>query len=140
MHYKCIIILVLFSVKLFSQSNNDFYKKINKADTVVFTVETSGCFNAGVTVYKFCKQKNGNRKLIFTTDNKLQIKIMSSKKFALFLKKYKTSESHFSSDKPPTCTLTTDFELSDKKADSKFKNGTCENDYNPEAYLLELIK
>lgn len=110
------------------------------ADTVYFVAETSGCFDAGSKTYQFCKMKNGDRNIIVTENNLHLSKSIHSKQFKLFINRFARSAEHFKDEKNPTCTLTTDFYLSGNKEKIAFKNGTCENDYNPELFLLELIK
>lgn len=140
MYLRLTILLVLFTVKLFSQSEKEVLKKLEKADSLFFTVNTSGCFDSGEKTYKFKRLKNGSRQVNFFSENKQQTRKISSKKFKLFLKNYWGAYNHFNNDKPPTCTLTMDFDLSDKANKLSFKNGTCENSYNPEMYLIELLK
>jgi hypothetical protein len=120
----------------------DVIQQISVADTVIFTADNSGCFHSYIGIFKFCKQKNGSRKLIYRTDGDWTTKLVTSKKYSAFISKYKASVNHFKkidTDKP-ACTSTVEFDLSNKKKNSKFKNTTCEADYNPEMFLMELIK
>lgn len=113
---------------------------ISKSDSVFFTVNTSGCFNSGAVVYVIIKSKKNSRKIIFEKEGKRFSKEITSKKFKVFLDNYEKSMQRFSSDTPSTCTLVTDFELSNGKAKVTFTNGTCQNEFNPELTLENLLK
>jgi len=144
MKYFIQTILLLFSFTSFPQSKTkpDVIKQISVADTVIFIADNSGCFNSYIGVFKFCKQRSGGRKLIYKTDGTWITKNITAKSYAAFIGKYRSSTNHFKNidtDKP-TCTSTVEFELSDKKRVSKFKNTSCEAEYNPELFLMELIK
>lgn len=136
------IFLVIVSQNLFSQTDQikTLIKKISASDSVFFVVNTSGCFNGGVQEYKLVKQKSGGRKVIYLNNGKLVSKGITSKQYMAFVKKYQVSALKFTEDKNPTCTLVTDFELTNKKMISKFTNGTCENEFNPEPFLTEMLK
>lgn len=139
---KTLCLLISFSAISQTKKPIDIIKQISIADTVVFTADNSGCFHSYIGVFKFCKQKSGDRKLIYRTDGEWLTKSISAKNYSAFINKYKASTNHFKkidTDKP-TCTSTVEFELSNKKKNSKFKNTTCEAEFNPEMFLMELIK
>lgn len=142
MRYLRIILFVLLSANLFSQtsSNRDVLNKIAGSSTVYFTVSTSGCFNAGSKTYTITVLKNKSRKIVYTDQDKTITKVISAKNYKLFMDRFAASLHKFSEDIKQTCTLTTEFELSNKKQKLNFTNTTCDNNFHPENYLMELIK
>ena len=140
-------IFLLASFNFFSQDKS-FAKvitAISKADTVYFTADNSGCFHAYVLEVKMCKKKSGDRKLIMKTDTGLVEKMLPLKKYNQFIANYKTSTNHFIKSPKQTCTSVSEFDLWSKTKNgsingSKFKNGSCEAEYNPEMYLSQLLK
>ncbi|HWY10103.1 MAG TPA: hypothetical protein VN026_02200 [Bacteroidia bacterium] len=117
----------------------------SKADTVYFTADNSGCFNSYVLEVKMCKQKSGDRKLIMKSKMGTEEKIISSKNYEVFIKKYQASVKHFSKVDKGLCTSITRFELMCKNKNgsinsTEFKNTTCEAEFNPEMFLQGLIR
>jgi len=146
---KCFIsaILLFFSLSVFSQ-NKSFSKVIaltSKADTVYFVADNSGCFHAYILEMKMCKQKNGDRRLIIKGENGIEQKDLSSKNYQAFIKNYNASVQHFIKVGQGKCTSTSEFELMCKNKNgsvnsTKFKNSTCEAEYNPEMFLQNLFR
>jgi len=136
------IFLLLLPFFLFSQSHSkpDLIKKISAADTVSFIVTTSGCFDAGTTVYKLVKKKK-QRWVILVKNTGVETKKITAKDYERFIKNYRDSFTKFSNmpEGNPTCTMTTEFELKDGKQASKFTNTSCEAEFNPEEFLKKLI-
>ncbi len=146
---KCFIqtILLLFSVTVFSQ-NKSFSKVIDitcKADTVYFIADNSGCFDSYILEVKMCKQKSGDRKLIMKSKKGAEEKMLSSKNYKAFIENYKTSANHFITVDKGKCTSISEFELMCKNKNgsinsTKFKNTSCEAEYNPEMFLENLLR
>lgn len=141
------LIFFSFTITAFSQgiSSNKLISIISKADTVYFTADNSGCFHAYVLEVKMCKQKSGERKLIMKTDTGLVQKKLSAKNYSAFIKNYQASVNHFMKVEKQTCTSITEFDLMNKTANgrhnsSKFKNTSCEAEFNPELFLSQLLK
>lgn len=147
MKYLFQAILLLLSAQAFSQYKS-FAKVINltsKADTVYFTADNSGCFNAYILEVKMCKQKSGARKLIFRSKTGNDEKTISGKDYNAFIKNFQNSVDHFIKVGKGKCTNTVAFELMCKNKNgtvnsTTFKNSTCEAEYNPEMFLQELIR
>lgn len=126
---------------LFAQTNKiSQVVIISRSDSVYFTVNTSGCFYAGSITYLFTKNKTGGRTITFEKETKHYSKNISPKLYKKFIDHYQKSWTKFSKDLPPTCTLITEFDLSNQKSNMGFKNVTCENDYNPEFFLESILK
>lgn len=147
MKNSLIIIFVFFTGALFSQDKgvSKSIAEISKADTVYFVADNSGCFNAYVLEVKMCKQKRGDRKLIMRTDSKTEEKKISAKEFKSFMKNYENSVNHFISIDNGKCTSITEFDLyrrytKEKTTSIKFKNTTCEAEFNPEIFLQNLLR
>lgn len=147
MKNSLIIIFVLFTGALFSQDKliSKSIAEISKADTVYFVADNSGCFNAYILEVKMCKQKRGDRKLIMKTDSKTEEKKISAKEFKAFMKNYENSVNHFISIDNGKCTSITEFDLyrrytKGKATSIKFKNTTCEAEFNPEMFLQNLLR
>lgn len=147
MKNSLIIIFVLFTGALFSQDKliSKSIAEISKADTVYFVADNSGCFNAYILEVKMCKQKRGDRKLIMKTDSKTEEKKISAKEFKAFMKNYENSVNHFISIDNGKCTSITEFDLyrrytKEKTTSIKFKNTTCEAEFNPEMFLQNLLR
>lgn len=142
MRYLCVILLVFLTANLFSQTSlgKEVVNNIAGSRTVYFTVSTTGCFNAGVKTYTVTALKNKNRKVSYSDQNKTVTKVITSKNYKLFIDRFAASYQKFSEDIQQTCTLTTEFELSNKKEKLNFTNNICDNDFHPENYLMELIK
>ena len=92
-----------------------------------------------------CKQRSGERKLILRTEKSAEEKKLSAKNFKAFIKNYQNSANHFISVDNGKCTSTTEFDLfykptKDKVTSVKFKNSTCEAEFNPELFLQELLR
>ena len=141
------LIFLSFSVAAFSQgiSSNKLIAIISKADTVYFAADNSGCFHAYVLEVKMCKQKSGERKLIMKTDTGLVEKKLSAKNYSAFIKNYQASVNHFSKADKQKCTSVTEFDLMNKTKNgaynsSKFKNTSCEAEFNPELFLSQLLR
>lgn len=136
------IIFILFSFSCLSQkkAKPDIIKQISTADTVVFIVKTSGCFDAGTTTYKLAKQKNKDRVVVYGRGKGIETKKIPAKDYETFVNNFKVSEKKFSTMDTGLCTLITEFELSAKKQSSKFTNRTCEAEFNPEEVLKQLMK
>ena len=135
------IAFLLFSSPFFSQTNSKVIKQISTADSVVFIAKSSGCFNAGTTTYKFVKQKNKEHKVIYSVEKLQVVKKISAKNYEAFLKRFEVSAERFKDpDEKKSCTTISDFELKDKKQLVKFTNGTCQPEFNPEEFLLQLLK
>ncbi len=141
------IAFVFLTGALFSQNKlvSKSIAEISKADTVYFVADNSGCFNAYILEVKMCKIKGGNRKLIIKTDSKKEEKKLSAKNFKAFLKKYESSVNHFSVIDNGKCTSVTEFDLYRKYSEGKtttvkFKNTTCEAEFNPEMFLQDLLR
>ncbi len=139
----------MFFATCFSFSQNFSVVKlitlISKADTVYFTADNSGCFHAYVLEVKMCKQKSGDRKLIMKTDTGLVEKKLSAKNYSAFIKNYQKSVNHFSKISKQNCTSITAFELMNKNTNgsfnsSRFKNTSCEAEFNPEMFLGQLLR
>lgn len=142
-----IIIFVFFTGALFSQDKgvSKSMAEISKADTVYFVADNSGCFNAYILEVKMCKQKRGDRKLIMRTDSKTEEKKISAKEFKAFMKNYENSVNHFIGIDNGKCTSITEFDLyrrytKEKTTSIKFKNTTCEAEFNPEMFLQNLLR
>lgn len=142
-----IIIFIFFTGALFSQNKliSKSITQISKADTVYFIADNSGCFNAYILEVKMCKQKRGSRLLIMKTDSKTEEKRISSKEFKSFLKNYEASVNYFATKDDGKCTSITEFDLyrkynKDKITSIKFKNTTCEAEFNPEMFLQNLLR
>lgn len=142
-----IIIFIFFTGALFSQNKliSKSITEISKADTVYFIADNSGCFNAYILEVKMCKQKRGNRLLIMKTDSKAEEKRISCKEFKSFMKNYETSVNYFATKDDGKCTSITEFDLyrkynKDKTTSIKFKNTTCEAEFNPEMFLQNLLR
>lgn len=147
MKYTLNTLLLLVSLNVFSQdkSVSKLITLISKADTVNFVADNSGCFHAYVLEVKMCKQKSGDRKLIMKTDSGLVEKKLSVKKYNQFIANYKTSTNYFIKSPKQTCTSVTEFDLwcktkSGSTNGSKFKNVRCKAEYNPELFLMGLIR
>lgn len=147
MKNSLIIIFVFFTGALFSQDKgvSKSMAEISKADTVYFVADNSGCFNAYILEVKMCKQKRGDRKLIMRTDSKTEEKKISAKEFRAFMKNYENSVNHFISIDNGKCTSITEFDLyrrytKEKTTSIKFKNTTCEAEFNPEIFLQNLLR
>lgn len=147
MNYILNTLLLLVSINVFSQdkSVSRLITQISKADTVYFVADNSGCFHAYVLEVKMCKQKSGDRKLIMKTDSGLVEKKLSVKKYEQFITNYKASTNYFIKTPKQTCTSVTEFDLWCKTKSgsingSKFKNGNCKAEYNPELFLMDLIR
>jgi hypothetical protein len=79
------------------------------------------------------------------TDTGLVEKRLSAKKYNQFISNYKTSTNYFIKSPEQTCTSVTEFDLycktkSGSTNGSKFKNGNCKAEYNPELFLQELLR
>jgi len=132
------IVFLFAAASLFSQVS---ISKISSAETVTFVAATSGCFNAGTNTYKFVKQKNGDRKVSCTIDKVSSTKKISLKNYDAFVKRFEGSAKRFSDpDEKQMCTTVSDFEMNSKNGVSKFKNITCEPQFDPETYLRQLLK
>ncbi len=132
------ILFLFFSCFIFSQNQ---VIQIASAETVLFSASTSGCFNAGANTYKFVKQKNKAYKIVCTIDKKTGTKKLSAKNYEAFVKRFEESAERFKDpDEKQLCTTTSTFELSSKKGNLKFVNGTCQPEFNPEEYLMQLLK
>lgn len=148
MKYLALSIVLFFTAhSLFSQNKliSKSIAEISKADTVYFVADNSGCFNAYILQVKLCKQKSGVRKLILKTEKSLEEKRLSAKNYKAFIKKYESSANHFIGIDNGKCTSTTEFDLyckssKDKIASTKFKNSTCEAEFNPELFLQDLLR
>ncbi|MBL7893686.1 MAG: hypothetical protein JNK50_00230 [Bacteroidia bacterium] len=147
MKNSLIIIFVFFTGALFSQDKgiSKSIAEISKADTVYFVADNSGCFNAYILEVKMCKQKRGDRKLIMRTDSKTEEKKISAKEFKTFMKNYENSVNHFIGIDNGKCTSITEFDLyrrytKEKATSIKFKNTTCEAEFNPEMFLQNLLR
>ncbi len=147
MKYFIQTLLLFISLQVFSQNKSvaKIIAIISKADTVYFTADNSGCFHAYILEVKMCKQKSGDRKLILKSDKGVEEKTLSSKSYKAFIKNYQTSVNHFIKDSKTKCTSITKFELMNKTSNgkfnsSRFKNTSCEAEYNPEMFLMGLIK
>lgn len=147
MKNSLIIIFVFFTGALFSQDKgvSKSIAEISKADTVYFIADNSGCFNAYILEVKMCKQKGGDRKLIMKTDSKTEDKKISAKEFKAFMKNYENSVNHFIGIDNGKCTSITEFDLyrrytKEKTTSIKFKNTTCEAEFNPEMFLQNLLR
>ncbi len=147
MKNSLIIIFVFFTGALFSQDKgvSKSIAEISKADTVYFIADNSGCFNAYILEVKMCKQKRGDRKLIMKTDSKTEEKKISAKEFKAFMKNYENSVNHFIGIDNGKCTSITEFDLyrrytKEKTTSIKFKNTTCEAEFNPEMFLQNLLR
>lgn len=147
MKNSLIIIFVFFTGALFSQDKgvSKSIAEISKADTIYFVADNSGCFNAYILEVKMCKQKRGDRKLIMRTDSKTEEKKISAKEFKAFMKNYENSVNHFISIDNGKCTSITEFDLyrrytKEKTTSIKFKNTTCEAEFNPEMFLQNLLR
>ncbi len=146
---KCFIQTILFFISgtVFSQDKS-FSKVItltSKADTVYFGADNSGCFHAYILEVKFCKQGSGERKVIMKGEKGLEEHYLSAKNYQAFIKNYNASVQHFIKVDKGLCTSITKFELMNKNKDgsvnsTKFKNSTCEAEYNPEVFLQDLIR
>ena len=137
------ILFLVFSFSAFSQTPKpDKLKLISSADTVIFTVNMSGCFSGGATIYKFAKLKNGERNVIYKKANDLTVKKITSKHYDTFIYRFKMSAFKFKyvEDGKYTCTTVTKFELSDKKESINFTNGSCEAEFDLEELLKQLLK
>lgn len=137
------ILFLVFSFSAISQTPKpDKIKLISSADTVIFSVNMSGCFNAGITTYKFAKLKSGERNVIYKKANVLTTKKITLKNYDTFIYRFKMSAMKFkyAEEGKYTCTTVTKFELSDKKESANFTNGTCEVEFDPEELLKQLLK
>ncbi len=137
------IIFLVFSSAIISQTlKSDKLKLISVSDTVVFTVDMSGCFNAGITIYKFAKQKNNDRIVIYKKADALFNKKITSKNYDVFVYRFRTSEFKFkhADENGKVCTTISKFELGNQKQSVGFTNNTCEAEFNPEDFLLQLLK
>ena len=146
MKYSLIAILFLVSCFSFSQnvSVNKLIALISKADTVHFVADNSGCFHAYILEVRMYKLKSGERKLIMKTDTGMVEKKLSPKKYKLFIDNYTASTNHFINVDKQKCTSVTEFDLYcyTKKGSvngSKFKNTSCEAEFNPEFFLQQLL-
>ena len=144
-HFVCAIFFFI-SVSLFSQSKSisKVITLTSKADTVYFIADNSGCFNAYVLEVKMCKQKSGDRKLFMKSKMGREEKTISTKNYKAFIKQYENSCNHFITVKGK-CTSITEFELMCKNKNgsvnsTRFKNTSCEAEYNPEMFLQDLIR
>ncbi len=146
---KCFIQLILLFVSLQVFSQNKLISKtiaqISKADTVYFTADNSGCFQAYVLEVKMCKQRSGDRKLIMKSDKGVEERTLSAKNYKAFIRNYQASVNHFINSDKVKCTSITEFELMNKTSNgkfnsSRFKNTSCEAEFNPEMFLMTLIK
>jgi hypothetical protein len=138
----CIVFSVL-GLSLFSQSKKpDKLKQIAAADTVVFSVETSGCIESGVLIYKLARQKNKDRLVMYTIRGVAHKKKLSAKNYDVFTYRFRSSAQRFKylDEETKTCTMQSTFELSDKKQKIDFRNTTCEAEFNPEELLKQLMK
>lgn len=146
---RCVILLIVLFISFQSFSQNKLISKsitqISKADTVYFIADNSGCFNSYILEVKMCKQKFGERKLILKTEKNTEEKKLSAKNYQAFIKNYQASVSHFINIDKGQCTSITEFDLlyksgKDKTTNVKFKNSTCEAEFNPEMFLQELLR
>ncbi len=147
MKFTIQLILFFFSLHAFSQNKliSKSIARISKADTVYFTVDNSGCFLAYILEVKMCKQKSGGRLLIMRTEKNNEVKSLSAKEYKAFIKNYDLSYNHFMNIDPGKCTSTSEFELMDKISKDKvtsarFKNTTCEAEFNPEMFLQDIFR
>ncbi|HRD37376.1 MAG TPA: hypothetical protein PLC65_01985 [Bacteroidia bacterium] len=79
------------------------------------------------------------------TDSKTEEKKISAKEFKAFMKNYENSVNHFISIDNGKCTSITEFDLyrrytKEKTTSIKFKNTTCEAEFNPEMFLQNLLR
>lgn len=134
--------LSLFLLLPFLFSAQTVIQQISKADTVFFTVTTSGCFNAGTTSYLLIKNKFKTRKVNCTKIKNEFCKKLSAKNYSAFIKHYADCSEQYknASAENQTCTMSTEFSLSDKKKTLTFTNNNCKAEFNPEETLLKLIK
>ena len=147
MKYFIQTLLLFISLQFFSQNKSvtKIISIISKADTVYFIADNSGCFHAYILEVKMCKQKSGDRKLIMKSDKGTEEKMLSAKNYKAFIKNYQASVNHFISEGNGKCTSITEFELMNKTSNgkfnsSRFKNTSCETEYNPEMFLMPLLK
>lgn len=147
MKYFIQTLLLFISLQVISQNKliSKTISQISKADTVCFVADNSGCFHAYVLEVKMCKQKSGDRKLILKSDKGTEEKMLSAKNYKAFIKNYQTSVNHFVNSDKVKCTSITEFELMNKTSNGKFnstrfKNTSCEAEYNPEMFLQDLIR
>lgn len=147
MKYFIQTLLLFTSLQVFSQNKSvaKIITIISKADTVYFTADNSGCFHAYILEVKMCKQKSGDRKLIMKSDKGTEEKMLSVKNYKAFIKNYQISVNHFINSDKVKCTSITEFELMNKTSNgkfnsSRFKNTSCEAEFNPEMFLIALIK
>jgi hypothetical protein len=143
--FKWIVYIILsssFSL-LFSQTPKpDKLKQISAADSVFFTVKTSGCFDAGTLLYTLVKLKNNERFVLLKKDSILQKKKLTAKNYDVFVYRFRQSAQRFkyADENDKKCTLTTSFMISDKKQSLDFTNTSCEAEFNPEELLKQLMK
>jgi hypothetical protein len=137
------IALSLISSFLFSQTPRpDKLKQISQSDTVFFSVTTSGCIDAGTTVYKLIRQKNNDRLVVSDRDTTSKPKRMTAKNYDVFIYRFRQSAQRFkyADESEKKCTLTTYFKINDKKQSTDFTNTSCESEFNPEELLKQLTK
>lgn len=135
--------LSFYSCFLFSQTPKpDKLKQISIGDTVVFTVTTSGCFNAGTLTYTLVKLKNNERQVILKKDTSVVKKKLSAKNYDVFVYRFRQSAQRFkyADEQEKKCTLTTSFRLQHRQQFSEFTNTSCEAEFNPEELLKKLMK
>lgn len=134
--------LSLFLLLPFLFSAQTVIQQISKADTVFFTVTTSGCFNAGTTSYLLIKNKCKTRKVNCTKTKSEFCKKLSAKNYSAFIKHYADCAEQYknASAENQTCTMSTEFSLSGKNETLTFTNNNCKAEFNPEETLLKLIK
>lgn len=142
---KWIIYILLSSSfsNYFSQiSRPDKLKQISVADSVFFTVKTSGCIDSGTLSYVIVKSKNNDRIVFLKKDTVTQKKKLTSKNYDVFVYRFRQSAQRFkyADENEKKCTLTTSFVISDKKQSLDFTNSTCEAEFNPEELLKQLMK
>lgn len=143
MKLVCKILFLVFSFTGFSQTPKpDKLKLISNSDTVIFTVNTSGCFSAGITVYKFIKLKNNEREVVYKKANAVATKKVTLKNYEVFIYRFKTSAFKFKhvEEGGKVCTTVSKFEIRDRKESSEFTNNTCEAEFDPEELLKQLLK
>jgi hypothetical protein len=137
------IVLTLLSSFLFSQTPKpDKLKQISLSDTVIFTVTTSGCIDAGTVVYKLIRQKNNDRLVFSDKETTSRPKRLTAKNYEVFIYRFRQSSQRFkyADESEKKCTLTSYFKLNDKKQSSDFTNTSCEAEFNPEQLLQQLTK
>ncbi|MGZ3932997.1 MAG: hypothetical protein ACXVPQ_11430 [Bacteroidia bacterium] len=124
-----------------SKSKADPLKEMIQSDTLVFSAYNSGCFNAGTNTYTIVKLKNGEREVSYTRGAVPALKKITAKKFDAFIASMRSSMNRFKDpEEKPRCTMISVFTLKDKKHEIRFKNGSCEAQFNPEETLSQILK